>query len=66
MNAFPSFSRQSKVHDDFMMGDFFSRARGQESGSTSEVKHSLPLTLEEIYKGSTKSRENLLIVPPKK
>jgi DnaJ homolog subfamily B member 4 len=37
-----------------MIGDFFPRARGQESGGTSEVKHSLPLTLEEIYKGTTK------------
>jgi len=36
-------------------GDFFSRTRGQESGGgASEVKHSLPLTLEEIYKGTTK------------
>jgi len=61
MNMFPGgFSRRSKgskggraSSDDFM-SDFFARARGQESGGALEVKHSLPLTLEEIYKGTTK------------
>ncbi|RIA88723.1 hypothetical protein C1645_713123 [Glomus cerebriforme] len=57
MNAFPGgFPRRSKggrpPSDDF--GDFFSRSRGQESGGALEVKHSLPLSLEDIYKGTTK------------
>ncbi|GBB88044.1 hypothetical protein RclHR1_14590006 [Rhizophagus clarus] len=58
MNAFPSgFSRRSrggKSSSDDFMSDFFSRSRGQESGGAIEVKHTLPLTLEEIYKGTTK------------
>ncbi|RGB28991.1 dnaJ-like protein subfamily B member 13-like protein [Rhizophagus diaphanus] len=58
MNAFPDgFSRRSrggKTSSDDFMSDFFSRSRGQESGGALEVKHTLPLTLEEIYKGTTK------------
>jgi DnaJ family protein B protein 4 len=60
MNAFPSgFPRRSRggktSSDDFMNDfDFFGRSRGQESSGALEVKHSLSLTLEEIYKGTTK------------
>jgi DnaJ homolog subfamily B member 4 len=58
MSAFPGgfprgFGKGGRSSDGF--SDFFNRARGQESGGgASEVKHSLPLTLEEIYKGITK------------
>ncbi|CAG8452449.1 21410_t:CDS:2 [Cetraspora pellucida] len=47
---FTSFTRGRSASD---FGDIFGRSRGEGRGS-SEVKHHLPFTLEELYKGITK------------
>ncbi|CAI2183744.1 7273_t:CDS:2 [Funneliformis geosporum] len=52
--GFGSRSKSSNISGDFGdFGDIFNRQRGSESGVV-EVKHKLPLSLEEIYKGTTK------------